>query len=182
MATIAVFVALGGGAYAAVKLPKNSVGAKQLKKNSVTGAKVKNGSLLRADFRAGQLPAGPAGTAGAKGDAGPAGAPGKDGANAATTVVYRRAETSVAPGGFDAVSATCQAGERMIGGGGGWIQDTNDGIALGYHQLGYSGPAAGLSATADQAQPNSWRLSGQNKNSAGGGAQRLAAYAICASP
>ena len=59
IATVALFVALGGTAYAAVKLPKNSVGAKQLKKNSVTGAKVKNGSLTGADIKSstlGQVP------------------------------------------------------------------------------------------------------------------------------
>jgi hypothetical protein len=50
MATIAMFIALGGGAYAALKLPKNSVGTKQLKKDAVTGAKVKNGTLTNQDI------------------------------------------------------------------------------------------------------------------------------------
>ena len=36
VATLALFVALGGSSYAALNLPKASVGAKQLKKNSVT--------------------------------------------------------------------------------------------------------------------------------------------------
>ena len=35
MATIAVFLALGGGAYAALRLPRNSVGARQIKANAV---------------------------------------------------------------------------------------------------------------------------------------------------
>jgi hypothetical protein len=70
MATIAVFVALGGGAYAAIKLPKNSVGAKQIKKNAVNSAKVKNRSLIARDFKAGQLPAGPAGARGPEGPPG----------------------------------------------------------------------------------------------------------------
>lgn len=82
---IALFVALGGASYAAIKIPKNSVGTKQLKKKavgtkqlkagavgsgqlkalSVTGAKlgndavdsakVKNGSLRLEDFEPGQL-------------------------------------------------------------------------------------------------------------------------------
>jgi hypothetical protein len=48
MATVALFVALGGSAYAAIQLPKNSVGPKQLKKNAVTTAKVKNGAITGA--------------------------------------------------------------------------------------------------------------------------------------
>jgi hypothetical protein len=61
MATIAVFLALGGGAYAAMTLPKNSVGRKQLKTNAVVSSKVKNRSLLAHDFKSGQLPRGPRG-------------------------------------------------------------------------------------------------------------------------
>lgn len=38
---LALFVALGGTAYAAVSLPKNSVGTRQLKKHAVTGRKIK---------------------------------------------------------------------------------------------------------------------------------------------
>lgn len=67
IATLALFLALGGGAYAAIKLPKNSVGSKQIKKNAVTSAKIKNGSLTAQDFKPGQIPAGPAGATGAKG-------------------------------------------------------------------------------------------------------------------
>jgi hypothetical protein len=48
MATVAVFIALGGGAYAATQLPKNSVGTKQLRKNSVTPAKIKNRAVTPA--------------------------------------------------------------------------------------------------------------------------------------
>jgi hypothetical protein len=55
MATVAVFLALGGGAYAATQLKKNSVGTAQLKNNSVTGAKVKDGSLSGADVNSSTL-------------------------------------------------------------------------------------------------------------------------------
>ncbi len=73
IATVALFAALAGGGYAALKLPANSV----------TTVQVKNHSLLAADFKAGQIPrglrglpgpAGPAGPAGPTGPAGPAGA------------------------------------------------------------------------------------------------------------
>jgi hypothetical protein len=75
VATLALFVALGGGAYAAITLPKNSV----------TTVQVKNGSLLAKDFKKGQLKrgaAGPQGPQGLKGDrglGGPAGPPGLTG-------------------------------------------------------------------------------------------------------
>jgi hypothetical protein len=45
MATVALFIALGGASYAAFKLPKNSVGTKQIKNNAITGAKIKNGAV-----------------------------------------------------------------------------------------------------------------------------------------
>jgi hypothetical protein len=79
VATIALFAALGGGAYAATQLPKNSVGSKQIKKNAVTSSKVKNRSLLAKDFKTGQLPAGPKGADGAKGDTGQTGPQGEQG-------------------------------------------------------------------------------------------------------
>lgn len=58
MATIAVFIALGGSGYAAVTLKRNSVKGKHIAKNAVTSAKVKNRSLKRKDFASGQLPKG----------------------------------------------------------------------------------------------------------------------------
>lgn len=41
MATFAVFIALGGASYAALKVPKNSVGTQQIKKSAVTTGKIK---------------------------------------------------------------------------------------------------------------------------------------------
>ncbi|MBS1678415.1 MAG: hypothetical protein JST08_13640 [Actinobacteria bacterium] len=55
MATIAVFIALGGASYAAVKLPSNSVGTKQLKNNAVTTAKIRNGAVTGAKVDAATL-------------------------------------------------------------------------------------------------------------------------------
>jgi len=86
VALLALFIALGGASYAAVQIPRNSVGAKQLKKNAVTAKKIKknavnsrkvrDGSLLAKDFKPGQLPAGatgPAGRDGSPGETGPTG-------------------------------------------------------------------------------------------------------------
>jgi hypothetical protein len=55
IATLALFLALGGGAVAATHLGRASVGAAQLKPGAVTGAKVKDGSLTGADVVAGSL-------------------------------------------------------------------------------------------------------------------------------
>jgi hypothetical protein len=81
IACIALGLTLGGVSYAASSiLGPNTVGTLQLRANAVNSSKVANGTLLRADFRAGQIPAGargpagPAGPAGAAGPAGPAGA------------------------------------------------------------------------------------------------------------
>jgi hypothetical protein len=60
VATLALFLALGGGAYAALRVPPGSVGSRQLKAGAVirgkvangaiSGAKVADGSLGRADL------------------------------------------------------------------------------------------------------------------------------------
>ena len=44
-ATLALFIALGGGAYAATALPANSVGPKQIKKNAVERSKLKSNAV-----------------------------------------------------------------------------------------------------------------------------------------
>lgn len=61
--TLALFIALGSGAYAATRLPKDSV----------TGATVRNGTLLGRDLMKGQVKTGAQGRAGAKGAQGATG-------------------------------------------------------------------------------------------------------------
>lgn len=78
MSTIAAFLALSGVAYAAVKLPANSVGERQIKRGAVRSDEVKNGSLARKDFKEGVLPVA---ESGADGSDGSTGSDGSDGAN-----------------------------------------------------------------------------------------------------
>jgi hypothetical protein len=52
VATLALFVALSGGAYAAATLPRNSVGAKQLRKKAVTRVKIMNRAVTSAKIAA----------------------------------------------------------------------------------------------------------------------------------
>jgi hypothetical protein len=76
VALLALVVSLAGVSYAAVTLPRNSVGAQQLQKNAVSSKKVKDGSLQAKDFKPGQLPSG---AQGPKGEPGAPGAPGTPG-------------------------------------------------------------------------------------------------------
>jgi len=67
VALLALFVALGGTSYAAINLPRNSVGGKHLKRNAVTSAKVKNRTLKARDFAPRQLRRGRRGPRGRRG-------------------------------------------------------------------------------------------------------------------
>jgi hypothetical protein len=83
IALIALFVALGGSAYAATQLPKNSVGSKQIKKAAVTPAKLSaaaKSTLTGPTGAAGpQGPTGDAGAVGPQGSKGDKGDPGETG-------------------------------------------------------------------------------------------------------
>lgn len=104
---IALFVALSGGAYAAMKIPRNSIGPAQLKAGSVDSGKVRDGTLVPKDFKLGSLPAGiqgPKGDAGAEGPAGPSGPKGETGARGADGA--RGQDGSHGQDGADGVSVT----------------------------------------------------------------------------
>jgi hypothetical protein len=55
VATLALFAALGGAAWAATRLPKNSVGARQLKKSAVSTPKIKDEAVTAAKIRKGTI-------------------------------------------------------------------------------------------------------------------------------
>ncbi|MFT3865066.1 MAG: hypothetical protein QM729_12395 [Solirubrobacterales bacterium] len=77
IATLALFLAIGGGAYAATRLPKNSVGTAQLKKGAVTAGKI--AKKTRKQLQGERGPQGPQGKTGAKGATGARGATGAKG-------------------------------------------------------------------------------------------------------
>jgi hypothetical protein len=120
VATLALFIALGGTGYAATHLSRNSVGAAQLRRNAVTGAKVKDGSLAAADFGAGQLPAGPRGETGAvgpRGGAGPEGKAGKEGPPGLSGYVQVDKISAFDATDSKGEQAICPEGMAALGGG-----------------------------------------------------------------
>ncbi len=182
---LALFVALGGTSYAAVKFPNNSVGTAQIKtngvgsseikSNSITSPKVKDGSLLAKDFKAGQLPAGPKGDKGDTGSQGLQGIQGPAGAFGAITVERVDAavpDTGVATG----IIATCPAGTKAIGGGASLeassAPDINLTVSRPHNSVGTDPPVSGESF-------DGWRV--VYVNPAGGtGATTGRVFAICA--
>lgn len=126
MATIAVMIALGGTSYAALTLPRNSVGDRQIRTGAVRGNEVKNGSLSANELsaKARQTLRGLPGPAGPQGPAGSSATP------------Y-----------FAVVSA---AGERVAG------NATSGGAtgATGNTLIGFSRSVAGCAASATLGTPD----------------------------
>jgi hypothetical protein len=93
MATLAVFIVLGGSAYAGTQLARNSVGTAQLKSNAVTGAKVRDHSLTSADISQAALASG-------------------------VSLSYKTADGTAAAGSAaNAATATCDSGQQVVAGG-----------------------------------------------------------------
>jgi hypothetical protein len=79
VALVALFVALGGGAYAALKLPANSVGPAQLKKGAVTPPKLSPAAKTALSKPGPKGGTGARGPEGPRGDSGPRGGTGPKG-------------------------------------------------------------------------------------------------------
>jgi hypothetical protein len=124
---VALFVALGGTGYAALKLPNNSVGSSQIKTGAVRSSEVKDGSLKLKDFGKGQIPTG------ARGAVGPAGPPGANGANGHDGATGARgpsdayvANTSGSQNDSSSISVNVPAGDYAAAGSGQVLYFRND--------------------------------------------------------
>jgi hypothetical protein len=118
-ATVALFIALGGTSYAALQLPRNSVGSAQLRSGSVRSSEVRDRSLRTADLSVAARRAlrGQRGPAGPRGPQGPAGTAGAGGGGTAVALAYATAVGTVAAGEVTSTTATCPPGKRVTGGG-----------------------------------------------------------------
>jgi hypothetical protein len=116
LALLALFIALGGTSYAALTLPKNSVGTRQIKPRAVTLSKISTSA--RKSLKGQTGPSGPVGPTGPAGPTGLKGATGMTGATGPVNVVMRiGTATEVASNASATASADCDAGEMATGGG-----------------------------------------------------------------
>jgi hypothetical protein len=130
VALIALFVALGGGAYAAVALKRNSVSSKHIRngqvkkpdlgRSSVDSSKVANGALQAEDFAPGQIPAGERGPQGLAGTNGTNGTNGANGLNGAALAAQARCDGCPRSSGPTTVPVNVPLSN------GEWTQDGNE--------------------------------------------------------
>jgi hypothetical protein len=110
VATVAVFIALGGTSYAVVSLPRNSVGQRQLKSSSVGSAELRAGAIRSKNIHNGSVATRDL-SKGAKrdlrGQQGPPGSQGPPGAAAVTlSVAVATSGATVSGNGTSEHSAT----------------------------------------------------------------------------
>ncbi len=103
ISTLCLFLLLGGSAYAATQLPKNSVGSKQIKKGAVTSAKIAKGT--KAEL---------VGSKGPKGDQGPPGSTGAPGAPATTLFAQVTADGTVNASSSPVTAKRLEPGNYVI--------------------------------------------------------------------
>jgi Collagen triple helix repeat (20 copies) len=190
LALLALFFAMGGTSYAAVALPRNSVGTAQIKARAVTLGKLNSRTLRSLKGAPGpqggtgvtgaagpQGPIGATGATGAKGTTGPTGATGTPGATGATgptgtvgTITMRSSSESV-PNGTAAEAATyCNSGEVAVGGGASIGVGVGSGVAGADLETSRPDPATGTN-------PTGWDAIIQNSS---GSSQTFAVYVECA--
>jgi hypothetical protein len=161
IATIALFLALGGGAFAAFKLPKKSVGTKNLKAKAVTEPKLGDKAVSEGKIGDGAVTAGKLASGAAY-----------------KNVVYREIVHSSTSGAFSD-DIQCASGEQAVGGGalvtnvGGRVTPAND-VDV---DILASGPTdSGDLATANGATATGWHVSADVII----GTKDLHLYAACA--
>jgi hypothetical protein len=121
VATIALFVVLGGSSYAALQVQRNSVGTQQLKRNAVTAAKIKRNAVTAAKIKRNAVTAAKIksnAVTGAKVNEATLGkVPQAGTADALANVDYNSAAVANPPGQNTPGTVSCDPGQRVVGGG-----------------------------------------------------------------
>ena len=182
VACLALFVALGGVGYAAA-----TIDSADIVNNTVASKDIKNRGIATKDIsrrtvRALRGQTGPQGPQGPQGVQGIQGVQGAKGDSGATSIIAREAVVqNVGINNFGDATAQCQAGERLVGGGGGFtVNDTLDyGNLHTETATRLSSPVtASEDAPGPDSAPTGWRFTAQNT----GATRDLHVYALCASP
>jgi hypothetical protein len=190
LSLIAIFISMGGAAYAATTLGTGVVHTENLANGAVSTSKLAQGAVspdklnkallseitakVGSDSPGASSSQGPQGPQGPKGDTGATGAAGAHGAtgaagSAGTGTTYTTVE-GYAPepivdgtGGF--AQANCPPGDTPVGGG---------------YKINPADPTFPVSVTVDQPDTAGWSVQLTSTASDDGGAVTLTAYAVCA--
>ena len=153
VAYLALFVALGGTAYAGLNLPRHSVGAKHIKPNAVKSGKVSNGSLKAKDFAAGEA-------------LGP------------VSVQLASRESDLPDGAEDSIDVFCPDGQVALGGG-----FRGDDTLSEETNVASSRPVVStddLAPPEDDGTFTGWRVSVRNVSGGATGGIRPEVWVVCA--
>jgi hypothetical protein len=161
IALLALFVALGGSAYA-IHLGKNAVKTKNIKNGAVIESKLADGAVSAAKLAGGAVSAGKL-------------ADGAVGAKSLGSVVVRRAATAMPDGTNRVAIATCPSGERLIGGSAGVTASNSPDIVVTTSDA----TLADGSAPVGGQSPTSWYVLGNNYVGADTSTPSLIANALC---
>ncbi len=180
IALLALFVALGGSAYA-VHLRKGAVKTRNIRNGAVIESKLANGAVTDPKIAAGavtsaKIAAGAVTSAKIAAGAvtGANLAAGAVGANGVGRILVRSASKPLPDGGNAAAIASCAPGERLIGGSGDVSTSNSQDVVVN----GASPSAADGNAVAPGQSPSGWTVVGNNYTG-GTFSASVIAYALC---
>lgn len=127
ISTLCLFLLLGGGAYAATRLPLGSVGAKQLRRHAVTPAKLSPATVKELQGQTGAV-----GPQGLKGDTGPS-----------NTYIAGSAGAKLTKASKEIVSITVPGGTYLIGAKAAVITNGTEEAASGFCSVNSPGSTEG---------------------------------------
>jgi hypothetical protein len=151
IALVALFVALGGSAYA-IHLGKNAVKTRNIRNGAVVESKLADRAVTKAKI-----------------------APGAVGTGSLGDIVARLTTKPIPEGGSTIVTATCNPGETLIGGSGNVSTSNSSDVVVN----GVSPTRADASALAPGQPPTGWTVLANNYLGGTTTSATALAYALC---
>ena len=171
VATLALFVALGGSAYAVKQIGSgairdNSIRSRDVRDNTLRSRDIRNHTLLARDFKPGLLKPGARGPRGLRGLRGLRGKTGKTGSPGISALSLVTTDTASSSSDKSA-TAQCPSGKRALAGGATLKSGPSDKVALA------------ISAPSGN-PPSGWRTGGLEVNGGTTDPWQITVYAVCA--